>query len=206
MKRIFTIAASILFAISAMAADEAQLKSEIKAANSAADKYSCDFKKEKVMKLLKTTVKSEGICYISGSDKMSMLYSEPEGDLLVIADGKFVMISNGKYRNLSTKQGSGTATLRNTLLKCMRGDIDGIAEETNSDVSYSSTGEGHEFVITRREKVKLGYSTVKLLFDKKTKLLKVMTLVEPTDVYTVYTIGSHSAAPFSADVFDIPKK
>lgn len=204
MKKIVLILLAIASSVCVYASEDSLLSS-IHKANSAHDKYSCPFEQAKYMKMMAKPIESAGTAYMQGSDNMSMIYTQPEGDLLVIADGQFVMVNRGKTRKHNVKEGSQMRTLRNTLLLSMRGDITGIAEETNSTVSYTSNSKTDDYEITRKEQVKIGYNKIKLSFDKTSHMLVEMTMEEPNGNYTVYKLGKYDfSGAFDKDVFKIP--
>lgn len=204
MKKIISIIIALATSVCVFATEDA-LMSSIKKANSAHDKYSCPFEQAKYMKMMINPIESAGTAYMQGADNMSMIYTKPEGDLLVIADGQFVMINRGKTRKHNVKEGSQMRTLRNTLLLSMRGDINGIAEETNSTVSYTSTSKTDDYEITRKEQVKIGYNKIKLSFDKSTHLLVEMIMEEPNGNYTIYKLGKYDfSGSFGNEVFKMP--
>lgn len=203
MKKIFALYLLLLPAAISFAGEEAVM-SQIEAACTSHSKLSCPFSQEKYIKMVKNPIASKGVLYMDG-DKMSMIYSEPDGDLLVITDGKFVMVNRGKLRDHDIREGKPMLTLRNTLLLCMKGQIKEVAEETNSSISYTS-GTTDDFEITRKEDVKIGYSKIKLSFDKNSHLLTKMIMEEPTGNYTVYEIGKYDfSGNFGENVFDLPK-
>lgn len=204
MKKTIAFCIAFLATVACVAADDALLAS-IKKANST-EKYNCPFTQAKYMKMMSKPIESAGTVYLQGADNMSMIYSKPEGDLLVIAEGQFIMVNKGKTRKHNVKEGSQMRTLRNTLLLSMRGDVNGIAEETNSTVSRTSSATTDDFEISRREQVKIGYDKIKLSFDKNTHLLTEMIMEEPNGNYTVYKLGKYDfSGSFGNDVFNLPK-
>ncbi len=206
MKKVIFVLVALMTSVGIFAAED-ELMAAIRKANTANEKYSCHFEQAKYMKMVAKPIESAGEFYMKGAGSMSMIYTKPEGDLLVITGDDFVMVNNGKTRKHSTKEGSLTLVLRNTLLMSMRGDINGIAKETDADITYTDTKDTDDFEISRRNEVKAGYSMIKLSFDKKTHLLTKMVLEESNGNYTEYELKKYDfSGSFSDDVFALPKK
>lgn len=198
------IAICAMLSLGAFAANEALIAS-IKKANSV--DYACTFDQTKILKGMKKSIDSKGTLYKQGTTNMSMQYSQPEGDMLVINANKFVMISRGKYLNHSIKEGAPTAKLRNTLLKCVWGDIDGLAAVTESNVEYTRNGNLDVFTFTRNGKGVTLYNKIVLSFDKTSHMIKQMEMYEASGSCTTYKWGTaDTKKAIDKSVFEAPAK
>lgn len=206
MKRIYCLFFILNCCCGLMFGNNDALIQKIQNTNGGHKSASCPFTQSKHLKMMEKSVDSKGTLYVM-NDKMSMIYSEPAGDFLVINGDKFVMNVRGRLIEHNVKEGSPMRILRNTLLLCMKCDIKAIAAETKSEISYNGDGKYHEFTITRKEKVTRGYSKVILSLDKKDLSLKIMNMEEPNGNYTIYELGKTIYnSEINQDVFLVPVK
>ena len=156
----------------------------------APEQVSCQFEQQKFLKGMANPVISKGLLLYQPQN-FGMYYSQPEGDYLQITPDSFVMQTRGKVRNHNIKEGSPMLTLKNTLVMCMAGDVQGVANENEATLSYANNG-GHEFTLTKDlKKGEKGYSKIVLVYDPKAYVLTKMTMVEGNGNYTVYTLTQH---------------
>ncbi len=205
MKKISLIITMAIFAICANAQNE-QLMQQIKDKFAAFDNYTSDFNQTKNLKGMKKGIESQGTLYAQ-DNKMAMIYSQPEGDFIIINDTDFAMKSRGKMRKHNIKEGSEMLKLRNTLIYAIQGDIQAIATETNSTIKYNETDKSYRFVVKANKPQKRGYKEIILNFDKETLLLNRMRMVEANDNSTVYKLkNTKTNTLIDAKVFETPKK
>ncbi|MGN0188377.1 MAG: outer membrane lipoprotein carrier protein LolA [Candidatus Cryptobacteroides sp.] len=152
-------------------------------------------------------ITSGGKLYFSAPDRMSMIYDNPEGDLFII-DGADLYMSKGKTAHLyDTKKNALMGSLSATLLHCVRGEIEELAEENDADVKTESLKGSIRVTITARKKVAKGYSSIILLYDAAASTLTKMELVEPNGIRNIYEMSSFAVNPPVDDaVYSYPKK
>lgn len=202
MKKWILSAVLLVMAHAAVFANNA-VAAQIK--KNAPQKVTCQFVQEKFLKGMTKPVQSEGTLYYQ-NDCMSMWYTQPAGDFLVINPNEFVMQSKGKQRKHNIKAGSPMLTLKNTLVMCMQGNIEGVATENGASLSYSNNG-GHTFTLSKElKKGERGYAKIVLVYDAKSNVLTSMTLTEANGNYTVYTLqNADTQKTIDATVFKVAK-
>lgn len=186
MKKISFIFAALLLAVSCFANNDAVIKA-IKSANASYKNVVCDFEQAKHLKIVKEPVLSAGKLYYEG-EKMSMLYTQPEGEYFKITENTLSMKSGKNKMNKTLKGDSPFMLLRNLLIYSMKGDINALAEMAKSNVEYKSTASQDQFVFTSKEKISKGYNKIVLYFNKSSHILEYMELHQPTGNYTTYTL------------------
>jgi outer membrane lipoprotein-sorting protein len=203
MKKWILSAAFLLMASAAAFANNA-VAEQIK--QHAPQKVTCQFEQQKFLKGMAKPVVSSGKLYYQDGN-MAMLYTQPAGDFLIINPSQFVMQTRGKKRELNIKTGSAFLTLKNTLVMCMQGNIQGIVTENGATLTYANNG-GHEYTLTKElKKGERGYAKIVLLYDAKTYLITSMTLVEANGNYTVYTMkDANTTANIDGNLFKVPAK
>jgi len=186
MKKILS-ALCLLLWVGGLCAQNDALLTKIKAANTTPNRFTCSFTQSKHMKAMTKTFDSNGNLYYEAG-KMNMTYEQPDGDYLIINDKQFVMRSRGKLMNHNVKAGSPMLTLRNTLIYCLQGDINAIAETNKANAVQSKEGAYTIYTLTPLSKPTRGYTQIVLKFDANL-LLHEMVLTETNGNYTVYTLG-----------------
>ena len=144
MKKFILWVAFFVVATSAALAND-KVIAELKA--NAPEQVTCQFEQQKFLKGMANPVISKGVLLYQPQN-FGMYYSQPEGDYLQITPNSFVMQTRGKVRNHNIKAGSPMLTLKNTLVMCMAGDVQGVANENEAKLTYANNG-GHEFTLTK---------------------------------------------------------
>ena len=200
MKKITLFISAVLLAAASYAANDAVI-SAIKNTNATYKNIVCDFDQAKNMKIVKEPVLSAGKLYYEG-EKMSMIYSKPEGEYFKITESTLSMLTGKTKLNKKLKAGDPFMMLRNLLIFSMKGDINGLAEMANSDVAYTSTATQDQFVFTSKSKISKGYNKIVLYYNKTSHVLEYMELHQPTGTYTTYTLKNiKTGGVIPADAF-----
>lgn len=166
----------------------------------------CHFSQQRHMVALDKVDNLEGELFYSATDRMSMHYSNPQTDLLVINGDQFYMAS-GKRKNLfNLTQNATMRSLAHLLLNSMHGDVEAIANETGAQIEYISDAQYHIFTLTKTKREVKGYRRVVLKYAKTDLLLHYMLLEEYSGNYNTYTLTSHTLQPPTPDKYLIPKK
>ncbi len=189
--RKFITCIAILFAavFSANAQNSPECDAAIAKIAQANEKYStvtCKFTKTTNMVMMEKELKSEGNLTYTRPDKLKMEYTTPAGDLLEINGDALKMISGKQKRNQNVKGDGRMATLKNTLLLSIGGDVAGVAAETNATVKFEETPQYYIFTLSKGKGAKSQYVELVLSYSKKDFSLCVMKMVEPNGNYTVY--------------------
>lgn len=186
MKKIALFISAALLTVASYAANDAVI-SAIKNTNATYRNIVCDFDQAKNMKIVKEPVLSAGKLYYEG-EKMSMIYSKPEGEYFKITANTLNMKTGKNNIKKNLKDGDPFMQLRNLLIYSMKGDVNGLAEMTNADVDYTSTASQDQFVFTSKNKVTKGYNKIVLYYNKQSHVLEYMELYQPTGTFTTYTL------------------
>lgn len=188
-------------------AQDATLINKILAANNKLSTIEATFKQVKQMVMLDSEIKSEGTLYFQRTNKLSMIYTRPANDILVINSDNFAIRSAGKITNVNTKNNEQMRLLRNTLLYCLQCDINAIAKETNANIAQKESATHYIFTLTSKNKAQIGYNKIELSINKKTLLLEILRMDETNGNYTVYNMSDiKTGKVIDVSKFSIPKK
>ena len=178
----------------------------IKNAGSVRSDIICHFSQQRHTVALDKVDNLEGELYYSATDRMSMHYSNPQTDLLVINGDQFYMASGKRKNHFNLTQNATMRSLAHLLLNSMYGDVEAIANETGAQIEYTSDAQYHIFTLTKTKREVKGYRQVVLKYAKTDLLLHYMLLEEHSGNYNTYTLTSHILQPSTPDKYLIPKK
>jgi len=150
-----------------------------------AQDLSCTFTQKKTLKALNKVIPGVGTVTYTAPDQMSMIYSEPEGEYLIIEGNVLKNSVNGKAITVDTSKNAYMRNLKNTLLNCIKGDYETAAEENNASlVVEEKNGIKTATILARKQAVK-GYSRIVMDYDKKGRPVR-MVLDEFAGIETEY--------------------
>lgn len=166
--------------------------------------FSGTFLQTKVL-VNKKEIKSEGMLYFSNPDKMSMIYSNPEGDKFIINAGKMGITKGEKTNIFDLGKNKSMKSLAITLLYSMQGNIDDLAEACDADVDARKTSAGWKIELKARKKAPKGYATIELEYSPD-GTIKSMRMTEFNGISTLYEMASLKKGPQTDEkVFEISK-
>ena len=154
-----------------------------------------------------TSVKTEGMLYIVGEDRMAQHYQAPSKDVLIINGDEFYMVRGKKTNKFNTAKNKTMRGLRNTLLYCIHGKPAALALENEAKITAEKKANGYEVILVSTKKAPRGYAKIVLTYDLKSKLLTQMQMDEYNGNSTLYEMKSlKTNGSVDASVFQIPEK
>lgn len=159
---------------------------KIAQANAKYNTVTCKFTKTANMVMMEKELKSEGNLTYNRPDKLKMEYTSPAGDLLEINGDALTLISGKQKRTANVKADGRMATLKNTLLYSVGGDIAAVAAENNATIKFEESPQYYIFTLTKGKGAKSQYVELILSYSKKDLSLCIMTMVEANGNFTVY--------------------
>lgn len=190
MKKLFTcviMAFAAVFAANAQNTPECDAAiAKIAQANANYKTVTCKFSKTANMVMMEKELKSEGNLSYERPSKLKMEYTTPAGDLLQIDGDALTMISGKQKRNSNVKGDGRMATLKNTLLLSIGGDVQGVANENKAKIVFEETPKYYIFTLTKGKGAKSQYVELVLSYSKADLSLCIMKMIEGNGNYTVY--------------------
>lgn len=196
------------FMASAASAPDSQqdLLDVIGKANSSYASIKSDFKQSRTIKASGKTISLEGVLCYTRADKMSMRYSVPKTDLLIINPGKLYMNRGGKSSLFDTGKNARMKSLSSTLLDCVAGNPAKVADDNNADLSVLPSSDSYVVTISAKAGTSNKYSRIQLTYRKSDCVLVKMIMDEPSGVSNAYEMSSIEKNVSVADSeFVIPK-
>ena len=137
---------------------------------------------------------------------MSMRYSVPKTDLLIINPGKLYMNRGGKSSLFDTGKNARMKSLSSTLLDCVAGNPAKVADDNNADLSVLPSSDSYVVTISAKAGTSNKYSRIQLTYRKSDCVLVKMIMDEPSGVSNAYEMSSIEKNVSVADSeFVIPK-
>lgn len=188
-------------------APAAGLVKKIAAANASVKNIESGFVQTKTLKASGKKIVSEGTLYFANDGRLSMKYSKPAGELLVVNGNKFHMNKGGKASTFDTSKNQMMGSLAKTLTGCIKGCPQQVATDNGAELSEAETAEGYVVTLTAGAGAKRGYSKIVLVYRKSDCVLTKMTMEEVSGIATVYEMkGIKKNTSFPEDVFRVPGK
>lgn len=183
------------------------LVKKIAAANASVKNIESGFVQTKTLKASGKKIVSEGTLYFANDGRLSMKYSKPAGELLVVNGNKFHMNKGGKSSTFDTSKNQMMGSLAKTLTGCIKGCPQQVATDNGAEISEAETTEGYVVTLTAGAGAKRGYSKIILVYRKSDCVLTKMTMEEVSGIATVYEMkGIKKNTSFPEDVFRVPGK
>ena len=153
-------------------------------------RYDSDFTQTKVIKVSGKTTQKAGHLTFDGNDRLTMTYTEPEGEYFAIEGTMVKLNMDGKKAELDANKVKMVQLQRSTLLNCLSGNWEQAALENNAETNVSSEGDLQTITLTVKGKVpRGGYASVVLTYRNSDGALTKMVLEEAVGAINTYEIA-----------------
>ena len=131
-----------------------------------AQQYDCSFTQAKTLRASGKVIRSEGVISFKSPDQLTMTYTDPAGDYLVISGPMLRSNSQGQQLSVDTEKNARFRLLRNTLLNCITGEYEQAAKENDAELSVSDKNGVRTVSMKARKAAARGYSRILLEYVK----------------------------------------
>lgn len=170
-------------------------------------KLEADFALTKTTAGKQAAEKLSGKIYYSAPGSLALHYDAPSTNLVVIAGNNVFIRQDGRERRFDTDRNAPMRGMSETLLNCVKGDTQKVADENDADINVQKFARSTDVVITARKKAARGYSRIELSYRKSDNFLQYMKLVEFNGNVSEYRMTNFKSSPkLPADAFTIPAK
>ena len=132
------------------------------------------FTQERTIKASGKVIRSEGVVSFKAPDQLTMTYTQPEGEYLVISGPMLRSNSMGQQISVDTDKNPRFRNLRNTLLNCIMGNCEQAAADNDADLEVSEKGGVKTVSITARKAQVRGYSKIIMEYVKNLPVRMVL--------------------------------
>lgn len=166
------------------------------------------FTRDSYVGATKTATRSMGVLYFKGT-QMSMIYSDPKGEVLVLDGTNFTQAKpDGKVLTPNIEKNETFHNLHYTLLYSMAGKVAEVVKENQGKISnFKEDSKHYTFTITKPKKHG-SISELVLVYDKKDGTLYSMKMIDRVGSYSLYTFSGTKKINGNIDAskFVAPKK
>ena len=136
----------------------------------------CTFTEAMTIQSSGKVVRSEGAISFKAPDQLTMTYTDPAGDYLVISGPMLRSNTRGQQISVNIEKNARFRALCNTLLNCISGQYEQAAADNNADLTVSEKNGIKTVTMTARKAAVRGYS--KIVMDYNAKGLPVRMVLE----------------------------
>ena len=110
-------------------------------------------------------------------------------------------------KHFDAKKNAPMRTMSQTLLNCIEGNVEAVAQENEADVMSSESAKTRKITVTARKKSVRGYETIELRYRKSDGMVEYIKLVEFNGNVNEYMISAcKKGVTLPADAFEIPER
>ena len=126
----------------------------------------CSFTQARTIQASGKVIHSEGVISFKAPDQLTMTYTNPAGEYLIISGPMLRSNSQGQQISVDTDKNARFRTLRNTLLNCINGAYEQAAKDNDAELSVSEKNGKKTVSMTARKTAPRGYSKIILEYIK----------------------------------------
>ena len=131
-----------------------------------AQQLECTFTQDKTIQASGKVIHAEGVISFNGSDQLTMTYTKPAGEYLVISGPMLRSNANGQSISVDTDKNARFRSLRNTLLNCITGKYEQAATDNDADLQVSEKSGVKTVSMKARKTAPRGYSKIVMEYVK----------------------------------------
>ena len=150
-----------------------------------AQELHCTFTQNKTLKALNKVIPGKGTVTFKAPDQLEMIYSEPQGEYLIIEGDQMRSCVKGKEIKFDTSRNARMRKMRNTLLDCINGSYEKAAKDNDATLVVEDKGKIKSVAILAKKQEMTGYSKILIDYDKKGLPVRLV-LDEFTGISTEY--------------------
>jgi outer membrane lipoprotein-sorting protein len=125
----------------------------------------------------------------------------------VINGNSFYLKRGGRAATYDISTNALMGSLAKTLLGCVHGEVEKVAQSNNATVETKETSEGHVVTLTARKVAARGYSKIVLTYRKSDSMLVRMQMDQAGGISTVYVMSDiKTGVDIDPSEFNIPSK
>lgn len=126
----------------------------------------CSFTQTKTIQASGKVIHSAGVVSYKSPDQLTMTYTDPEGDYLIISGPMLRANTAGQKISVDTDKNARFRLLRNTLINCIDGKYEQAAADNDADLEVSEKSGIKTVRMKARKAAVRGYSTIVMEYAK----------------------------------------
>ena len=126
----------------------------------------CSFTQARTIQASGKIIRSEGVVSYKSPDQLTMTYTDPEGEYLVISGSMLRANTQGQKISVDTDKNARFKNLRNTLLNCIDGNYEQAAQDNDAELAVSEKNGIKTVQMKARKAAPRGYSKIIMEYIK----------------------------------------
>jgi outer membrane lipoprotein-sorting protein len=126
----------------------------------------CRFTQARTIKASGKVFRSAGVVSYKSPDQLTMTYTDPAGEYLVISGPMLRSNTQGQQISVDTDKNARFRVLRNTLLNCIDGNYEQAAKDNDAELTVSDRNGVKTVVMKARKAAARGYSQILMEYVK----------------------------------------
>ena len=126
----------------------------------------CSFTQARTIQASGKVIRSAGVVSFKAPDQLTMTYTDPAGEYLVISGSMLRSNTQGQQISIDTDKNARFRTLRNTLLNCITGKYEQAAKDNDAELSVSEKNGIKTVSMKARKAAARGYSRIMMEYAK----------------------------------------
>ena len=131
-----------------------------------AQQLDCSFTQARTIQASGKTIRSEGVISFIKPDQLTMTYTNPQGEYLVISGSMLRSNVQGQQLSVDTEKNARFRNMRNTLLNCITGQYEQAAKDNDAELEVSEKGGVKTVSMKARKAAPRGYSKIVMEYIK----------------------------------------
>ena len=131
-----------------------------------AQQIDCTFTQARTIQASGKVIRSEGVISFTSPDQLTMTYTQPAGEYLVISGPMLRSNAQGQQLSIDTDKNPRFKVLRNTLLNCITGEYEQAAKDNDAELTVSEKGGVKTVSMKARKAAPRGYSRILMEYSK----------------------------------------
>lgn len=145
----------------------------------------------------------EGTLYFKNPGQLSMIYSQPATERVILNGNSLHITTNGKKANYDLSKNPTMRKLANFLCQSMTGQVENIATANNANYNISDDGKNYMVTLTAKKTAAQGFSKITLYYRKSDCVLVKMETVEFNKMVNTYELkGVKTNGTINKSVFE----
>lgn len=126
----------------------------------------CKFTQARTIQASGKVIRSEGVVSYKSPDQLTMTYTDPEGEYLVISGPMLRSNTLGQKISVDCDKSPRFQVLRNTLLNCIDGNYEQAAKDNDAELAVSEKNGVKTVMMKARKAAPRGYSQIIMEYIK----------------------------------------
>lgn len=126
----------------------------------------CSFTQTRTIRASGKEFHAKGAVSFKAPDQLTMTYSDPAGEYLVISGPMLRSNTQGQQLSIDTDKNPRFRVLRNTLLNCIVGEYEQAAQDNDADLAISEKNGVKTVSMKARKAAPRGYSQIVMEYVK----------------------------------------